>query len=246
MRIVVVGGTSLIAEHCCRLWVQRPGADITLLVRDAGRGERIAADLRVRNPAASVEVVAVDFVDPDAIERTVADLAGRGPIDLALIAHGLLPDQGACQDDLRACREVLEINAVSPALFAEAFARHLAAAGRGTLAIIGSVAGDRGRKTNYTYGAAKGLVERYAEGLQHRLARTDVKVVLVKPGPTDTPMTARAKAQGRSVAPVQHVARAIVKGIDRGDAVVYAPRLWRLVMLAVRHIPRPLFNRLEI
>lgn len=246
MRIAVIGGTSAIAEHCCRLWVARPPADITLVVRDATRGERIAADLRVRNPQAKVSVVAADFLAADAIAATVDSIVAGGAVDIALIAHGVLPDQATVQDDLQACRDALEINAVSPALFAEAFARHFAAAGRGTLAIIGSVAGDRGRKSNYVYGAAKGLVERYAEGLQHRFARSGVRVVLVKPGPTDTPMTGHMKAQGRGLAPVREVAAAIVKAIDRGAPLVYAPRRWQLVMLAIRNIPRALFNRLEI
>ena len=107
-----------------------------------------------------------------------------------LIAHGMLPEQSLCENDLLVCRDTLEVNAVSPALFAEAFAGHFAKAGRGTIAIIGSVAGDRGRKANYTYGACKGLVARYAEGLEHRFAGTGVSVVLIKPGPTDTPMAA--------------------------------------------------------
>lgn len=104
------------------------------------------------------------------------------------------------------------MNAVSPALFAEAFAELLARAGRGTLAIIGSVAGDRGRKANYTYGAAKGFIERYTEGLQYRLAGSGVAVVLVKPGPTDTPMAAPMKTRGGRPASVEEVARATVRG----------------------------------
>ena len=123
------------------------------------------------------------------------------PVDLVLIAHGWLSDQQSCQDDLALCRESLEVNAVSPVLFAEAFARHFAKANHGTIAFLGSVAGDRGRKVNYTYGASKGFVARYAEGMQHRFAGSGVKIVLIKPGPTDTPMTAAQKAQGKSAGP---------------------------------------------
>ena len=142
------------------------------------------------------------------------------------------------------------MNAISPALFAEAFARRLAAAGRGTLTIIGSVAGDRGRRANYTYGAAKGFLERYAEGMDHRLARSGVSVVLVKPGPTDTPMTAavmaRGKGKGRRPAPVDEVAQAIVRGIDARKPVIYAPAIWWPIMTIVRNLPRFVFNRLDI
>ena len=246
MRIVVVGATSAIAEHCCRLWLQREAVDLMLVARDTAKAGRIAQDLRVRSPASMVTVVEADFLDPVSIGRTADQAAAAGPIDIVLIAHGTLPVQSVCENDLLVCRETLEVNAVSPALFAEAFASHLARAGRGTLAIIGSVAGDRGRKANYTYGASKGLIARYAEGLEHRFAGTGVSVVLIKPGPTDTPMAAPQKAQGRKLASVEDVARATVRGIDRKRPVVYAPAEWALIMLILRHLPRFVFNRLQI
>jgi len=122
----------------------------------------------------------------------------------------------------------------------------MAMANRGTIALIGSVAGDRGRKSNYVYGAAKGLVTRYAQGLQHRFAGSGVKVVLVKPGPTDTPMTAHLKGQGAKLAPVESVAGQIVDGIAAGKAVVYAPGKWWLVMMIIRHLPAFVFNKMNI
>jgi short-subunit dehydrogenase len=245
MRIVVIGATSAIAEHCCRAWVEASDCDLLLVARDTAKAERIALDLRVRRPGATIAVATVDFCDPAAIAALAAD-AGRIPIDIVLIAHGMLPEQATLQVDLARCRETLEINAVSPALFAEAFAGVLAAAGRGTLAIIGSVAGDRGRKANYVYGAAKGLVSRYAEGLQHRFAGSGVAVVLVKPGPTDTPMTEAYRQRGLRLAPVETVARDIVRGIATRRPVIYTPGRWAAIMLVVRHLPRFVFNRLDI
>ena len=121
-----------------------------------------------------------------------------------------------------------------------------AKAGRGTVALIGSVAGDRGRKANYTYGASKGLLSRYAEGLAHRLAGSGVSIELLKPGPPDTPRAADHKAHGRRLASAESVARVIVRGIDRKKSVVYAPPVWQLIMLIVRHIPRIVFNKLSI
>jgi short-subunit dehydrogenase len=118
------------------------------------------------------------------------------------------------------------------------------AAGSGTLAIIGSVAGDRGRKTNYVYGAAKGLIDRYAQGLQHRFAGTQVKVVLIKPGPTATPMTAHLPQRG--LASAEAVAHRIVTAVAAGQPVVYAPARWWLIMMIIRHLPRVIFNRLNI
>jgi short-subunit dehydrogenase len=244
-RIVVIGATSAIAEHCCRLWVQRGPTDLTLVARDAARTERIAADLRVRSPASTVTVMIADFVDAKDIARVADTTTQPGPVDIVLIAHGVLPKQDLCLD-LDFCRDTLEINAVSPALFAEAFAGQFAKVNHGTIALIGSVAGDRGRKVNYTYGASKGLVERYAQGLDHRFAGSGVSIVLLKPGPTDTPMAADYKAAGKRLASPESVAATIVSGIDRRKAVVYAPPLWQFIMLIVRHLPRFIFNKLSI
>jgi short-subunit dehydrogenase len=244
-RIVVIGATSAIAEHCCRLWVQRGPVDLLLVARDAARTERIAADLRVRGAGSTVTVMTADFVDPREIVRVTDAATAAGPVDIVLIAHGALPKQELCED-IQFAHDTLVINAVSPALFAEAFANKFAKANHGTVAIIGSVAGDRGRKANYTYGASKGLLSRYAEGLDHRLAGSGVAVVLLKPGPTDTPMAADYKAQGKRLTSAEDVARVIVRGIDRKKPVVYAPPVWQLIMLIVRHIPRIVFNKLSI
>ncbi len=246
MKIVVVGATSAIAEHCCRLWVQEGPTELIFVARDLAKAERIAADLRVRGPASTVTIVQSDFLDPKLIQAMAGGAVASGSVDIVLIAHGWLSDQQTCQADLAFCRESLEVNAVSPALFAEAFAGHFATAGRGTIAIIGSVAGDRGRKANYTYGACKGFLARYAEGMEHRFAGTGVKIVLIKPGPTDTPMAANLKAQGKRLASAERVAQATVTAIRRGRPVAYAPAIWQAIMLIVRHIPRVVFNRLSI
>jgi decaprenylphospho-beta-D-erythro-pentofuranosid-2-ulose 2-reductase len=245
-RIVIVGATSAIAEHCARLWIQQPGVQLTLLGRNLARTERVAADLRVRSPQANVHAAQTNFTDPVVIQATVDDLAALGRFDVVLIAHGNLPDQDQCQQDSQLCQDALLANGVSPVLFAEAFAKHLARDNHGTLAIIGSVAGDRGRKSNYVYGAAKGLVSRYAQGLQHRFAGTAVKVVLIKPGPTDTPMTAHLKSQGAKLASVEQVAADTVKAIERGQATLYTPKPWLFVMMVVRHLPVFVFNKLNI
>ena len=244
--IVIIGATSAMAEHCARLWVQAAPVRLTLVGRDEARTRRVADDLRVRSPQSDVHVMTSDFADAAAIQRTVSHIVNQAAVDVVLIAHGVLSDQGTCQDDLLACDAALQINGVSPVLFAEAFAKPMVATNHGTIAIIGSVAGDRGRKTNYVYGAAKGLVSRYAQGMQHRLAQTNVKVVLIKPGPTDTPMTSDLKAKGQKMASVEVVAQDIVKGIASGKPVVYTPGIWQIIMLVVMHLPRFVFNKLNI
>lgn len=245
-RIVIVGATSAIAGHCARHWLQSQAADLTLVGRDRGRVGRVAADLRVRSPQSDIQVVQTDFLDPQAIRAAVDGIVQQGAVDVVLIAQGELPDQEACQQDLQACREAIGITGLSPVLFAEAFAGHLAACNRGTLALIGSVAADRGRRSNYVYGSAKALVARYAQGLQHRFAATGVRVVLIEPGPTDTPMTAALKARGARLADVQDVARQTVAAIEAGQALAYVPGKWRWIMLIIRHLPRAVFNRMKI
>ena len=133
------------AEHCARLWVEKSSVEMILVGRNAQRTERVAADLRVRSPDSEISAMESDFLDPDRIKATVDRITAQGGVDIVLIAHGTLPEQADCQSNLGVCKNTLEINGISPVLFAEAFAGIMEKANHGTLAIIGSVAGDRGR-----------------------------------------------------------------------------------------------------
>ena len=243
---VLVGASSAMAQHCARLWVQSAAARLTLVGRDAQRLQAIADDLRVRSPQSVVSTVLADFASAQGVAACVKHCTDLAAVDVALVAHGVLSDQAACEQDLQVCEQSLQVNGLSPVLFAQGFVQAMTQAGGGTLAVIGSVAGDRGRKSNYVYGAAKGLVDRYLQGLQHRLALGPVRVVRIKPGPTDTPMTADLKAQGRRMASVEQVAADIVRGIARGQEVVYTPGIWRLIMWVVRHIPSRVFKHINL
>ena len=245
-RIVIVGATSAMATHCARLWVQGQNADVMLIGRNIEKLERLANDLRARSANSIVSVMQTDFTKASDIQLTINAVAASGNIDIALIAHGSLSDQQQCEDDLSICQQELELNGISPVLFAEGFVKKMVAVNHGTVAVIGSVAGDRGRKSNYVYGAAKGLVTRYMQGLQHRLAATRVKVVLIKPGPTDTPMTAALKAKGAKLASVEDVADQIVAAVESGKPVVYVPGKWWLIMMIIRHLPAFIFNKMNI
>lgn len=243
-RIVIIGATSTIAEHCARLWVKEP-IDLVLVGRSQSKLDMISQDLKVRNSKSIITTRIANFEDPLAIGVLVSELNEK-PVDIALIAHGSLPEQKQCQNDLVLNKMTLEINGLSPVLFAEAFARNMEYKNQGALAIIGSVAGDRGRKSNYVYGAAKGMVTRYAQGLQHRFAKTNVKVTLIKPGPTDTLMTANLKSAGANLAPPLEVAKCIVSGINRGETTIYAPKVWSAIMMIIRHLPIFIFNKINI
>lgn len=244
-RIAIIGATSSIAEHCARIWGQQGTVELILVGRDQKKLEVVSADLLIRSPNSKIEVLAADFIDPTAIQRTVDSLFKNSPIDIALIAHGTLPEQQDCQNDLILNFSTLEINGISPVLYAEAFAQQMSKINRGSIAIIGSVAGDRGRKSNYVYGAAKGLVTRYAQGLQHRFASTGVSITLVKPGPTNTPMTATMKGSENFASP-EEVAKTIVSGIESKKTAIYAPAKWQLIMMVIRHLPSFIFNKMNI
>lgn len=244
-KILVIGATSAIAEACARLWATA-GHRLHLVGRDAERLAAIAADLRVRGAGAATWEC-LDLLDHDghaaALDRAVTCLGG---LDIALIAHGSLADQRACEADVGLALREIDTNALSVVSLLTLLGEHCAAQGHGTLAVIGSVAGDRGRRSNYVYGAAKGMVGLFAEGMQHRFAGSPVRVVLIKPGPTDTPMTAHLKAAGARLADPRRVAAAICRAIGRGAPVVYVPAIWRPIMWVIRHLPRWIFHRLDI
>ena len=243
--IVIIGATSSIAQHCARHWLAKPCC-VLLVGRSEEHLARVADDLRVRSPQSEISFATLDFLDPLAVESLVRNAVTPSSIDLALIAHGDLPDQEQVQRDLAGCRDALALNAISPALFAEALVCKMEQTGGGQLVVIGSVAGDRGRKSNYIYGSAKALLDRYVQGLQHRFSGSAITVTLVKPGPTSTPMTAHLGDAGPGLAPVESVAQCIVQGVGKGKLVIYAPGKWALIMMVIRHLPRFIFNKLDI
>ena len=134
------------AEHCARLWVAESPKKMVMLGRDLAKTERVAQDLRVRSPQSNIDVQTTNFADPIQIQVWVDQVCAAGVPDIVLIAHGTLPDQASCQQDLALNQSVLQINGISPVLFAERFTFHMEKANHGELAIIGSVAVDRGRK----------------------------------------------------------------------------------------------------
>ena len=244
MKIVVVGATSAIAQPVLRRWAAR-GDSLHLVARREALLEAIAEDLRVRG----APHVSFALLDAARIEDHAAALGqaweSLGGADAFFVAHGTLPDQEACESSVDETVGQIHLNGVATcALVAEAATR-FAKTGAGTIAVITSVAGDRGRRSNYTYGAAKALVSTFLAGLRHRFQGTRVRVVDIRPGFVDTPMTARFK-KGPLWSTPERIAPAIVKAIDRGAGVVYVPGFWRLIMFAIRAIPEPLFVRLKL
>lgn len=243
-RILIIGATSAIAEATARLWAAR-GEALFLVGRNTARLDAIAADLRVRG-AASVGCFAMDACDTPAHAAMLeAAESAMGGLDIALIAHGSLPDQKACESSVEKALHEIDINGLSVVALATRLGEKFAAQGRGSLAVIGSVAGDRGRQSNYVYGAAKGMVSLFLQGLRNRLAKQGIQVLTIKPGFVDTPMTATF-SKGALWAKPEAIAQGIVRAIDRNKDEVYLPAFWWLIMTIIRHVPERIFKRLSL
>jgi len=246
--LAVFGATSGIAEQLARLYAAE-GARLYLVARDPDKLKTVAADLRARG-AKEVFEHGFDFSNIDGFPRLIAEMQNRfGAPDRALIAFGTLPDQAACQSDDATAHRALQLNFLSPALLTQALAR-LMGAGGGAIAVIGSVAGDRGRSSNFVYGAAKGGLGIFAQGLAHHLAASPGKallsLVLVKPGFVDTPMTA-AFPKGPLWAKPEAVAADIHAALERGrSAILYTPFFWRYILLIIRALPQFVMHKTKL
>ncbi len=244
-KILIVGATSAIATACARIWAGQ-GAALFLVGRNPDKLQSIADDLAVRG-AASVHKLAADANDVaahgTAIESAVRALGG---IDIALIAHGSLPDQAACETDAGTMLREIATNGTSVLALLTVLANHFEQQRGGAIGVITSVAGDRGRPSNYVYGSAKAAVQTFCEGLRARLFRAGVSLTDIRPGFVATPMTQGLKLPGPLVAKPAAVARRIVSGIERRADVLYTPAYWSLIMLVIRSIPRAVFKRLKL
>lgn len=243
-KILIVGATSAIAEACARLWAQQ-GHHLFLAARNAEQLASVAADLRTKG-AAKVGVRVFDANHFDQHAELLRDATQTlGGLDTVLIAHGTLTDQGRAQSDVPYALAEVSTNGLSVIALLTLVAQQFEPQGHGTIAVISSVAGDRGRQSNYVYGSAKALVSAFTSGLRQRLAKHGVKVITIKPGFVDTPMTAHLD-KGPLWAQPHQVARDIDRAIAGGKAIVYTPGFWRLVMLVIKSIPESIFVKLKL
>ena len=243
-KVVIVGATSAIAENVARIFATR-GDSLYLLARDGMRCEAIAQDLRVRG-ASAAHAGTLDVCDfaahASAVERACEALGG---IDVVLIAHGTLPDQARCDADTGYALHEFAVNGTATLALSNLIVKKLEAQGSGTLAVISSVAGDRGRASNYLYGSAKAAVSTYLSGLRQRLNARGINVLTIKPGFVDTPMTAAFK-KGALWAKPDAIARGIVRAIDHRRGMMYLPGFWLIIMFVIRAIPEFLFRRIKL
>ncbi len=245
MKIVLLGATKGMGRALARRFAER-GDQLFLLGRDATELAAAARDLATRRSAGAsdVEHGKCDLESPDGFASALdGAIAALGGVDAVVVTAGLFATQDRLEADPAFRRRLLEVDFVRTIEFCEAARERLLARGGGTLCVFGSVAGDRGRKPVVLYGAAKAGLAAYLEGLDHRYYAQGLRVVTVKPGFVRTSMTAglpEPPFAGES----DEVAARVVRAIDRGWPVVYAPPIWAMVMLVVRNLPRALMRRL--
>lgn len=240
----IFGATSTIAEAAARLFAA-DGDSLYLVGRDLDKLNIIADDLRIRG-ARQVITAAADARDFDIhqqlIDQAFTTLNG---LDTLLIAHGTLPDQASCEQSFAKTHEEFEINALGVMSLLTHAANRFERQGSGTLCVISSVAGDRGRQSNYIYGAAKGAVSIFLQGLRNRLHSKGIQVVTIKPGFVDTPMTLAFTKNSLWASPEQ-VARGIYHAVIKKKDIVYLPWFWSPVMCVIRWLPETIFKRLRL
>ena len=243
-KVVVLGATSGIALAVERLLAER-GCDLLLVARSAERLTALQSDLLARG-AAQVFICAADLASIDQ-QAAVFDYARRSlpGFDTVLLAYGSMRDQKESENSVDVLLDELHVNFVSASAILTLFAAELEQRRTGCIAAITSVAGDRGRRSNYVYGSAKGALSLFLQGLRSRLHPAKVKVITIKPGPVQTPMTDHLANASRFADP-ELVAQDIVGALDRrAPDVLYTPRIWRYIMTAVEHIPETIFKRMS-
>jgi decaprenylphospho-beta-D-erythro-pentofuranosid-2-ulose 2-reductase len=240
-KVLIIGATSAIAEQCSRIWAER-GDALYLVGRNEERLNTIAADLKVRG-ASQVGTCCLDLNDMNShsVILDAAEAALNG-IDTVLIAHGTLSKQKACESSVEETLAEIKTNALSAISLLTLVANRFEAKEAGTIAVISSVAGDRGRASNYVYGSAKAMVSAFTSGLRQRLHKSNVTVLTIKPGFVDTPMTASFQ-KGLLWSKPSAVAVKITKSIDRGKDEVYVPSFWWFILVVIKAIPVNLFKR---
>jgi len=243
-KILIIGGVSAIASATA-LNFAKSGAELFLVDIKLSRLEEIQKHLQSLS-GAKVEIAEFPLADVNC-HHEIFDLALEtlGEIDAILIAHGTLPDQAKIQNDNLEVAAQININFTSVVSLATVAADYFEQQGRGCIAAISSVAGDRGRQSNYIYGSAKGGISIFMQGLRNRLAKKNISVVTVKPGFVDTPMTAHLPKNPLYSSP-ETIGKAIYDAMIKGKNVAYVPGFWRFIMLIIKMIPESIFKRLSL
>src|SRR5258708_14169872 len=244
MNILIAGATSAMAYEAAKCFAA-DGASLFLVARSAQRLSAVRDDLLVRG-AQQVETFVLDMTDMARHQELFdAALAALGSLDMLLLAYGTLEVQRDLQASVERTVHSLNDNFVSPIAFLTIAANYFEARKAGCIAIIGSVAGDRGRQANYVYGAAKGGLHAFAQGLRNRLYKSGVRVLTIKPGPVDTPMTVTHKKNPLFIS-AERAGRRIYRAMNSHEDVIYVPWFWREIMTGLISLPEMIFKRTNL
>lgn len=240
-RVLIMGASSVVGQAVCRL-LAKENCELVLVARDKQKLSTIADDLVVRG--ASVKSLLYDMSDISKHEDLINEV---GEIDIAYLFYGTLPDQARCEQDWESIAESLNTNFVSAASLLSRIANQFERRKQGSIVVVSSVAGDRGRKSNYVYGTAKGALSLFCAGLRNRLFGSGVNVLTVKPGFIDTPMTDGIEKKPAILwATPEKVAEDIIRAKKRNKDILYTPWFWRYILGIICIIPESIFKKMSL
>ena len=243
-KILILGATSAIAESCAKIWA-RKGASLFLVGRNEEKLNKINSDLKL---SGSKEIFSY-LMNLNTIEehKKMLDEAQNklGDLNIILIAYGNLPNQENCEENVTVTLDEIKTNAISTIALLTEISKRLVKKKSGTIAVITSVAGDRGRSSNYVYGSAKAMVTTFLSGLRQRLSKLDISVVNIKPAFIDTPMTKNFKKNFLWSTP-EKIAPKIVRAIASNKGEIYVPSFWKLIMMVIKYIPDFIYKKIRL
>lgn len=243
-KILIIGACSAIAQETAKLFVKDGNSLFLADINEAGL-EIVKKDLLVLNQT-EIHTLFFDVTDfskhNELIEKAISSLNG---LDLVFIAHGTLPNQEAVQKDVNLALKEFTINATSIISLCTILANYFEEKKDGCIAVISSVAGDRGRQSNYLYGSAKGAVSLFLQGMRNRLSKSNVHILTIKPGLVDSPMTAHLPKNFLYSKPAV-IANGIYSAIENKKDIVYLPKFWWLILTILKLIPESIFKKLSL
>lgn len=244
-KILIIGATSSVAIKCASLWAKLFNAEFILIGRNSTKLKLVVQILKEINSDIDAEIHELDFMNFNEIQTKLNLIFEKHVIDIAIICHGHIGEQALCQEKIDENLKILSINGVSPVLFSEIIVKKMSQINYGSLAILGSVAGDVGKKSNYIYSSGKAMVSIYYEGLLHRFSKSNLHIVLLKLGPIDSQMSKNFKGSKILLTELDKAALSIVKAINEGRGIKYIPSFWYVLMYILRSIPMKILHKFD-
>lgn len=243
-KILIFGATSLIAEKCCKIWAKK-NYELFLVGRDLDRLKIISTDLKIRY-STKINIFQSDLIEIKNHEKCfLAALKILKKFDIILLAHGSLSNEDKARNEIDYALEELELNALSFISLLILASKYLEITGGGIIALLSSVAGERGKSSNYLYGSAKSMINTYCSGMRQWYFNSNISIVTINLGFVDTPMTKNFK-KNFLWSSADKVAAKIIKAIDKKRDIVYIPKFWFIILFIIKAIPENIFKRIKL